>query len=444
MVPRGQRATPVIRLGYAPSMVRSRPLSTAELLSIGSELTVGETRDTNAGDLARSLTELGIAVTRIQALPDDLSAVSRAFAEALERADLVVSTGGLGPTPDDLTREAIAAVVGETPAVDPDLESWLRGLWSRRGMPMPEINLKQAWLIPSAEALPNANGTAPAWLVRRPDGRMIVALPGPPREMRPIWSDHVLPRLRDLGAGGETARRTFRLAGIGESAVADLLGDELLRAANPLVATYARAEAVDVRISARPEAEETGRNGPGPRSAREIVDATTARVRELLGEHIWAEGEVSWADAIGAALDERGWTLASVEIGTGGSFAALVADRDWMRLAESLAPDAPAATHHADPDDGSDAPTVSVTDGLEALARNGRDIGGSDVGVGIRVRARGDDSAVTVVVVLPDRVHRERRIAFLGGSQGRLRAALVAAHVVLAEIRKESEVVPGH
>ena len=103
-------------------MAGLRPLLSAELLSIGSELTVGETRDTNAGDLARSLSGIGIVVRRIQALPDDLDAVSGAFAEALERADLVVSTGGLGPTPDDLTREAIAAVVGETPAVDPDLE----------------------------------------------------------------------------------------------------------------------------------------------------------------------------------------------------------------------------------------------------------------------------------------------------------------------------------
>jgi nicotinamide-nucleotide amidase len=422
-------------------MVGLRPLQSAELLSIGSELLVGETRDTNAGDLARSLTGIGIAVGRIQALPDDLDAVRGAFGEALARADLVVSTGGLGPTPDDLTREAIAALVGEKPAVDPNLESWLRGLWSRRGMAMPEMNLKQAWLIPSAEALPNANGTAPAWWVSRPDGRLIVALPGPPREMRPIWLDQVMPRLRALGAGGEAASRTFRLAGIGESAVADLLGEELLRATNPLVATYARAEAVDVRISARPE---PGEGGAG--TAEAILEAATARVRELLAQHIWAEGETSWGDAIGAALEARGWSLASVEIGTGGSFAALVGDRPWLRLAETLAPDAPAATHHADLLEPETDAAPGPTDGLEALARNGLQVGGSDVGLGVRVRARGDDTAVTVVVVLPDRTHRERRIAFLGGAQGRLRAALTAAHILLAELRAEvapkSEVAP--
>jgi nicotinamide-nucleotide amidase len=414
-------------LGCVPE---TRPILTAELLSIGSELTVGETRDTNAGELARALTGVGVAVHRIQALPDDLDAVCSAFAEAIERADLVVSTGGLGPTPDDLTREAIAAVVGETPAVDAELEGWLRGLWARRGIDMPEMNLKQAWLIPSAEALPNGNGTAPAWWVSLPDGRVIVALPGPPREMRPIWQGDVLPRLRSRGAGADVASRTLRLAGIGESAVADLLGEELLRAPNPVVATYARAEAVDVRISARSD------------GAAALVDATTERVRAQLADHVWAEGETTWSEAIGAALAERGWTCSVVEVGTGGSVAALLGDVEWLRLSETLAPDAPAAAHHPDAGEtptSAAAPThpaAGSTDGLEALARNGRDVGGADVGLGVRVRARGDDTAVTVVVVLPDRTHRERRLAFLGGAQGRLRAALIAAHVLLDQLRR--------
>src|SRR4051794_40041965 len=128
-------------------MPSDRRLLTAELLSIGTELTVGDTRDTNAGDLARSLTAAGLAVGRIQAVPDDLATVRDAFAAAAARSDLVVSTGGLGPTPDDLTREAIAAVVGEEPVVDRELEAWLRALWSRRGIPFPDMNLKQAWLL---------------------------------------------------------------------------------------------------------------------------------------------------------------------------------------------------------------------------------------------------------------------------------------------------------
>lgn len=402
---------------YAPPVAPRRPIQTAELLSVGSELTVGETRDTNAGELARSLTGLGVAVGRIVATPDDLATVGAAFAEALGRADLVVSTGGLGPTPDDLTREAIASVAGEVPDVDPELEAWLRELWGRRGMPFPDLNLKQAWLIPSATALPNPNGTAPGWWVERPDGRVVVALPGPPREMRPMWAEHVLPRLRRRGAGAEVARRTFRLAGIGESQVADLLGDQLLRGRNPEVATYARAEAVDVRISA--VAEPGAAAGRGGRSAAELVDEAARRVLELLGEHVWAEGETSWADAVGTALEARGRTLAVLEVGTGGSLAALLGDRPWLRLAEALAPDAPAA---AGADD-------------EALARRGLEAGGADVAIAVRARPRGADTAVSIVVVLPEGVHRERRLAFLGGAHGRSRAALAAADVLLRRLR---------
>ncbi|MEA2578185.1 MAG: hypothetical protein QOD78_1773, partial [Chloroflexota bacterium] len=233
-----------------PSPPTERRILTAELLSIGSELVVGDTRDTNAGELARTLTDAGVTVGRITALPDRLDVVAGAFAAAFERADLVVSTGGLGPTPDDLTREAIAEVLGESPVVDPDLERWLRELWARRDLPFPELNLKQAWLIPSAEPLPNPNGTAPGWFVSRPDGRVAIALPGPPREMRPMWADDALPRLRSRGLGADVAVRTYRLTGIGESQVAEILGEEILRTSNPEVATYARAEAVDVRISA--------------------------------------------------------------------------------------------------------------------------------------------------------------------------------------------------
>ena len=109
----------------------------AELLSIGSELTVGDTRDTNSGELAASLTGNGVEVVRMTALPDDLETVTAAWIAGMERADLVVSTGGLGPTPDDLTREAIAAAVGEAPVPDPDIEAWLRGLFERRGNPLP-------------------------------------------------------------------------------------------------------------------------------------------------------------------------------------------------------------------------------------------------------------------------------------------------------------------
>ena len=398
-------------------MPPERRLLTAELLSIGSELTIGETRDTNAGDLARSLTGIGVAVGRIQAMPDELATVREAIATAVGRADLVVSTGGLGPTPDDLTREAISAVVGEDPVVEPELEAWLRALWSRRGLPFPEMNVKQAWLLPSATALPNPNGTAPGWWVERADGGLIVALPGPPREMHPMWTEHALPRLVARGAGMPIASRTLRLAGIGESQVADLLGEELLRATDPVVATYARTDAVDVRISSR--------DGPGARggsTAAERVAAAADRVLRDLGAHVWAEGVTSWPEAIGVALTERGQALAVVEVATGGSLASLLGDREWLRFTEALAAGTKTARDHAS------------AEALEHLARRGAELGEAAIGIAVRSRARGADTAVSVVVIGPGWLHRERRMVFLGGANGRTRAALAAAHILLTAI----------
>jgi nicotinamide-nucleotide amidase len=402
----------------------ARRILIAELLSIGSELTVGETRDTNAGELARSLTDAGVTVGRMSALPDRLEVVAEAFAAALERADLVVSTGGLGPTPDDLTREAIARVCGEIPVVDPDLESWLRELWARRNIPFPELNMKQAWRIPSSEPMPNPNGTAPGWFVSRPDGRIAVALPGPPREMRPMWAEHALPRLRSRGLGTDVAVRTYRLMGIGESQVADILGEELLRQPNPEVATYARAEAVDVRISAV-----AGRDGDGQaRAADELVEEAAAIVTERLAEHVWAEGDQTWSDAIGARLADRGWRLAVLELGTRGSVGALFGDVDWIALVEAR-PDGETGGGAGTSDDGD----------LLDLARRIRERGGTEVGLAVRARERGGDTAVTVAVVTPASEHRETRRAFLGGSHGRTRAALTAASVLFTVLRHVPE-----
>jgi nicotinamide-nucleotide amidase len=408
-----------------------RRLLTAELLSIGTELTVGDTRDTNAGELARSLTVRGVAVLRLSAVPDDLATVTAAFSAALERADLVVSTGGLGPTPDDLTREAIAAACGERPVVDPDLEAWLRQLWARRGMAFPELNLKQAWLIPSATSLANPNGTAPGWFVSRPDGRVVVALPGPPREMRPMWADEVIPRLEALGFGRPLAARTYRLAGIGESQVAELLGESMLRAANPLVATYARAEAVDVRISAVADSE---------RSADDLVETAAAAVLGHIGSYVWATGETSWSDAIGSRLAELGWTLSAVEIGTGGTLGTLFGELSALRFDESIALEAPAATAHGAPDphdpDTRDDDVAQVHD-LVRYAHRARELGGSEVGLAVRTRTRTGDMAVSIAVATPAGDRHVQRAVFLTGQMGRSRAALSAASFLLEVLREE-------
>lgn len=376
-----------------------RSLETAELLAVGAELLLGDTRDTNSGDLARELTALGVEVTRVTDLPDRLEVVAGALDEALARVDLVLTTGGLGPTPDDLTREAIAQVMGEEPTEDPTLGAWLRERFERRGLPYVDANRKQAWLIPSAVGLPNPLGTAPGWWVERPDGRVIVALPGPPREMHPMWQAEVLPRLRARGLGADRAAETLRLAGIGESMLVPLIGEEVLRRRNPEVATYARADAVDLRVSTVAE---------GGRTARELLEAELARLEALVGRYVFARGSAGWPEAIGSRLAGR--TVATVESGTAGLLAATLGTEAWLALAEL----APAGTND---------------DPLGAAGRV-RERVGADVGLAVRAVEEGDDMRVAIALTSSDRQATESHTAFLGGEMGRRRSVNLACHAL--------------
>lgn len=401
-----------------PSRTASRPIRTAALLAVGTELTTGETRDTNGGELAASLSTAGVRVVAIAALPDDLAAVTARAREAMAGVDLVVTTGGLGPTPDDLTREAFAAALGEEPAVDPALEAGLRDLFARRGIALLEVNLKQAWLIPSATAIPNPNGTAPGWWVDAPHGRVAVLLPGPPREMRPMWQDWVLPRLRGRGLGDGRVVRTLRTYGIGESTVVDRLGDAWLRRENPVVATYAGAEWLDIRITALDAAGPDGLR----RSASDIVDETAAQIRAALPGHVWAEGRTSWADVVGEALEASGVSLATVEAGTRGHLGVLLGDLPGLVQATTL------AERHERGLQG-----AALEETAAAAAR------GSGATVGVAVRARDGEPATSVSVAVADPVRDwSRRLElrlFQPGAHGRLRAAVAAAAFLVEVLR---------
>ena len=264
--------------------------------------------------------------------------------------------------------------------------------------------------------LPNPNGTAPGWSVDRSDGALIVTLPGPPREMRPMWEDEVLPRLAARGVGADMDVRTLRLTGIGESVVAERLGDALLRADNPSVATYARQEAVDVRISAR------AADGV---AAAAIADEAEAQVRTAVGEHVWGHGATTWAAALSNALGARGWTLATTERGTDGALVQLLRALPAVVLAERRA-----ATED-------DSQVARDDAGDVAEAERVRQQSGADVGLAIRARPGGDDTIVHVAIATPEGTHAERRVAFLRGSQGADRAAIAGAASLLAAVRRD-------
>jgi nicotinamide-nucleotide amidase len=287
----------------------------AEIVSIGTEILLGEIIDTNSAYIAERLPALGIDVYFKHVVGDNLGRLVQVLRLAHDRADLVITTGGLGPTEDDLTREAIATVMGEETAVDPDLEVWLRGIYQRRSQVMPERNIKQTWLIPSARAIANPRGTAPGWWVER-DGRIIVAMPGPPAEMTRMWDEEVAPELLRRHPGTVLIKRTLKTAGIGESNVDELLSP-LLKSTNPSIGIYARADGVQVRIAAK---------AANPEEASTLIEPLEEEARRLLTPYVWGADDDTFESVIGAMLMERGLTLAVMESCTGGSLSNLLTD----------------------------------------------------------------------------------------------------------------------
>lgn len=286
----------------------------AQILSIGSELMLGHLTDTNATFLAQQLAGLGIELTLVTQVGDDLDRLSTAISRATADAEAVICTGGVGPTADDLTREAIAKVMGEEPAIDEELLATVRAFFRSRGVDMPERNKKQAWLIPSAEALPNPVGTAPGWFVRR-DGHVIAAMPGVPREMFRMWSEQVVPRLVALQGARAVRSITIRTIGIGESAAEQVLHD-LVALDNPVVATYAKDDGVHVRVTAVAEV---------PGDAERIRDEATAEVTRRLQGHVYATDDTTLQQALALLLRRAGFTVAIADAGGGGRFASLLA-----------------------------------------------------------------------------------------------------------------------
>jgi len=286
----------------------------AEILSCGTELLLGHITDTNATYLAQSLAALGIDLYFVSQVGDNQGRIVETLQRAWERSDLVIMTGGLGPTEDDLARESISALLGETMRVDPVLEAELRGIFATRNAAMPERNIKQATLIPSARAIPNPLGTAPGWWVEK-DGHIIVAMPGVPREMYRMWEQEAIPTLSSY-TGGLIFTRILRVWGLGESAVEERL-DGLIHSDNPTLATYAKSDAIDVRITAKAETREI--------AEREVAEMEN-RAREVLRHHVFGIDKDTLQSVIGKYLTGRRQTLAVMESLTGGLLASTLTD----------------------------------------------------------------------------------------------------------------------
>ncbi len=286
----------------------------AEILSCGTELLLGHITDTNATYLAQSLPTLGIDLYFVSQVGDNQGRIVETLQHAWQRSDLIIMTGGLGPTEDDLARESISALLDETMQVDTTLEADLRTKFAYMKAQMPERNVKQATLIPSAQAIPNPVGTAPGWWVEK-DKHIIVAMPGVPREMYRMWENEVVPRLSSL-TGSVIFTRILRVAGLGESTVEEKLGS-LIHSTNPTLATYAKNDAIDVRVTAKAETIE---------AAEQQVNAMESQVRELLGNAVFGIDKETLASVVGKLLQERKQTISVMESLTGGLLSSTITD----------------------------------------------------------------------------------------------------------------------
>lgn len=274
----------------------------AEIIGVGDELLYGETMDTNTSDIARSLQPYSIGVKRTLRVADDLETLCQEVKSAWASSRLVVLSGGLGPTPDDITREAIAAAFGESMEIDPEVLAWLENLFAGRNWKMPEVNKKQAMKIPSATWLENPRGTAPGWWIHaNSDGEAkdLVCLPGPPGEWKPMWAE-VLPK---LALPAEPYQQiTYKTFGLGESRIVELLGDLFQRSGNTEVGTYAKMHGVEVVIRGEPAE----------------VAHLASEIRPLLGDSVWGQDDDTLPGLLLKKLTERGATIGTCESVTGG------------------------------------------------------------------------------------------------------------------------------
>ena len=287
----------------------------AEIISVGTEILLGDILDTNSQYLAVRLPPMGIDLYYMSKVGDNLQRLAETIGRAHQRADLVLITGGLGPTEDDLTREAIALTLDEEMYVDADMERRLRAFFAARGFTFPERNVKQAMLIPSAQAIPNPRGTAPGWWVEK-DGRFIVAMPGPPAELSRMWEKEVAPRLAGLTTGDVIASRTLKTIGIGEGHLDEMVSP-LLKSENPTIGVYAKPDGVHLRLTAKASTQE---------AARRLIQPMEEELRRLVGDAVWGVDDDSLEAAIGAMLKERALTLATMESCTGGLLASTITD----------------------------------------------------------------------------------------------------------------------
>jgi nicotinamide-nucleotide amidase len=280
----------------------------AEIIAVGSELLTPARLDTNSLFLTEKLNGLGVEVVRKTIVGDDRQRLADTVKASVESAKLVILTGGLGPTEDDVTREAVALAFGRELELRQDLLDWLVDRFQRMGRKMAEINKRQAWVIQGAEVLPNANGTAPGlWLEH--NGAIVMLLPGPPRELKPLFERECMPRLESMLPKQAIRTLFYRVAGMGESDLDALIAPVYTKYTNPVTTILAAAGDIQVHLRARCTSAD---------EANALLAEVGPQIEALLGERIYSTSGEPLEVVVGKLLRDRAETLAVAESCTGG------------------------------------------------------------------------------------------------------------------------------
>ena len=286
-----------------------------EIIAVGTELLLGNIVNTNAQYLSQKMADLGIDVFYQISVGDNMQRLSETIKTSLERSDIIVTCGGLGPTADDMTKEGVSEALGLKLLPDNASIKKIEGMFKLMNRPMTENNIKQGYIPEGATILENDNGTAPGVIVEK-EGKIVIMLPGPPRELHPMFENKVLPYLRTK-VNSVIRSRMLRVIGIGESTIEDMLKEIFKNQTNPTIAPYAKEGEVHLRITAkRDTAEEADR----------LIAEMEKRVKSILGENIYGYDEESLEEAVLKLLQEKKMTLSLAESCSGGLIANRLTD----------------------------------------------------------------------------------------------------------------------
>ena len=373
----------------------------AEIVAVGTELLLGQILDTNSAYIAQQLTTVGLDLHFKSTVGDNLERIKGTLRTALNRADFVITTGGIGPTLDDLTREAAAEVLGRPLVFQPHLFDQIRDFFTRLGRTVSENNRKQAYIPEGALPIENPVGTAPGFIAEE-NGKAILAVPGVPHEMRYFMEHSVLPYLRKrLGIQEVIVSRVLKLFGIGESMVDERIKDLIEQGSNPTIGLLAHTQIGEIHIRLTAKAGEK-------EAAQALNTALEAKIRERLEEFIFGTDEETYEGVLGGLLEKSGFTLAVAEMGFGSSIGqtlkTMAGARGFFTAAITVLDPSMAAKIFHLPESSFPNGSLVNAEGAKALAQGIRRFTGAELGLsltGQTGKERGQDHLAFIALAHP-------------------------------------------